>query len=793
MTEPPPPRSAAAPDVAEPPTGSAIVVSPVETSVPQSLEARVQALLSRMTLEEKIGQMAQLPGGGGHVPHHLREAIWGGRVGSIINEVDPATVAELQRVAREETRLGIPLLIGRDVIHGFATVFPIPLGQASSWNPTLVRAAARAAAREAAARGVNWTFAPMIDIARDPRWGRVAESLGEDPVLTSVLGAAMVRGFQGDDLAAPDSIAACAKHFAGYGASESGRDYNTTNIPEGELRNTYLPPFHAATAAGAASVMTSFSDVNGVPATGNALLLQQILREEWGYDGLVVSDWDSVRQLAVHGFTEDDRASAREAALAGVDMEMASHTYAHHLAALVHDGEVPLARIDAMVANILRLKFRLGLFDGRAHAAAGDAETVAHDWPAADPGTAGSAGDQGDMAGAPDMAREASALDVALEAAVQSIVLLKNEGPVLPLDRAALRTVAVIGPLADDAYEQLGTWIFDGDPLRSVPALDALRTVMGDTITLRHARGVTTTRSHAHDGFDEAVQAATGADVALLFLGEEAILSGEAHCRADISLPGAQEALIHALAATGTPLVLVLMCGRPLALERVEPKLAAILCAWHPGCMGGPAIAELLVGDRVPSGKLPITFPRVTGQVPIYYAHKPGGKPPTPATYLHIDDIPARAPQLSVGNTSFHLDVHYTPLFAFGHGLSYTHFHYENARTSAAELPRDGALTISADVVNTGARHGDEVVQLYVRDLVASVTRPVRELRQFQRVSLAPGERRTIDFTLRADELAFFGRRMTRVVEPGRFHAWIGGSSTAGLHTEFVLVESTHS
>ncbi|MFN8668676.1 MAG: glycoside hydrolase family 3 N-terminal domain-containing protein [Gemmatimonadaceae bacterium] len=724
------------------------------------LERRVGDLLARMTLEEKIGQLAQVQSGGGHVPDHLRQAIRDGRVGAVINEVHAPTVNELQRIAVEESRLGIPLLVGRDVIHGFRTVFPIPLGQAASWNPALVREGARVAAREAASAGVNWTFAPMLDIARDPRWGRVAESLGEDPYLSAVLGAAMVEGFQeGDPEPAPPArLAACAKHFAGYGASESGRDYATTSIPEHDLRNVHLPPFKAAIDAGAMTLMTSFSDLNGIPATGNAWLLKQVLRDEWGFDGFVVSDWDSIRQLAVHGLTEDDRGSARAAANAGVDMEMASHTYAHHLAALVRDGEVPLAQVDAMVANILRTKFRLGLFEQPYTDAARFLP------PGAD-----------------------EHLAAARAAALESAVLLKNDHHTLPLSRDALGAIAVIGPLADDPYEQLGTWIFDGDAQLSRPLLPAIRALAGDRVAVHHARALPTTRSHDTSGFAGAIAAAEQSDVVVLALGEEAILSGEAHCRADITLPGAQDALIDAIAATGKPIVLVLMAGRALALERVAHKCHAILCVWHPGCMGGEAIADLLFGIASPSGKLPVTFPRVTGQVPIYYAQKHGGKPPTPATFIHIDDIEPRAPQLSVGNTSFHLDVHWTPLWPFGHGLSYTTFAYENVRASAYEFAMDESITLGADVVNTGEREGTEVVQLYVRDLVGSVTRPVRELKGFQKLSLAPGERRTVSFTLWARDLAFHGRNMQLAAEPGRFHAWIGGDSTASLHAEFVL------
>jgi beta-glucosidase len=731
------------------------------TSVaPASIAARVKALLEQMTLEEKIGQLQMVQAGGWHVPEHTREALRAGRIGSVLNEVHVETVNELQRIAVHESRLGIPLLVGRDVIHGFKTVFPIPLGQAASWNPTLVEEGARIAALEAASTGVNWTFAPMVDIGRDPRWGRVAEGYGEDPFLTGVMGAAAVRGYQGTDLAKPGSIAACAKHFAGYGASESGRDYNTTNIPENELRNVYLPPFKAAIDAGCATVMTSFSDLDGVPATANSFLLRQVLRDEWAFDGVVVSDWESIRQLEVHGLTSGDRESAYEAATAGVDIEMTSTAYAHHLASLVHDGRVPMATLDALVENILTLKFRMGLFERH--------QTNPDEYPAH---------------GAP------AHLRAAREAARASVVLLKNAHGMLPLSMDHVDRIAVIGPLADDAHEQLGTWIFDGDAHLSVPFLPALRDLVGSKVEVEFARGLSTTRGHDHGMFDEAIAVASRSDVVVLMLGEEAILSGEAHCRADITLPGAQQALIEAVAATGKPVVLVLMAGRALALEAVVPHVHALLYAWHPGTMGGPALADLLFGIAAPSGKLPVSLPRVTGQIPIYYAQKRTGKPATPETVVRMQDIPARAAQLSIGNTSFHLDVDPSPLFPFGHGLTYTSLRYDDIRTSDSVLSRDGTIVISADVFNTGPRAADEVVQLYVRDLVGSVTRPVRELKGFQTIHLGPGDRRTVSFTLRAADLAFAGRAMRRVIEPGEFHAWIGGSSETELRTEFSLAE----
>lgn len=723
------------------------------------VEARVAELLGRMTLEEKLGQTAQLNAAGGWVPDWLRGMVQAGMVGSVLNEVSVETANELQRIAVQESRLGIPLLLGRDVIHGFKTIFPIPLGQAATWNPDVVERGAQVAAREAAAHGVNWTFAPMLDICRDPRWGRVAEGLGEDPHLASVLGAAMVRGFQGDDLSTPGRIAACAKHFAGYGASESGRDYNTTNVTERDLRSIYLPPFRAALDAGCATVMTSFSDIDGVPASGNAFLLRQILREEWGFDGFVVSDWESVKQLAVHGLTADDRESAYEAATAGVDMEMVSRTYADHLGGLIHEGRLPMDVLDAMVANILRVKFRLGLFDD----------------PYADPSRLPAIGCD-------------EHLQAARHAATESVVLLKNEHDTLPLRRERVRRLAVVGPLADEPTEQLGTWIFDGDASLSVTPLRALREMLGDD-AVSYARALPASWSKSREGFAEAVEQVREADAAVLFLGEDAILSGEAHCRAEITLPGVQEELIEALAETGTPLVLVVMAGRPLALERVIGKVQAVLYAWHPGTMAGPALADLLYGVATPSGKLPITLPRMTGQIPIYYAHKHTGKPGTPESYVHIDDLQRDTPQLSIGNTSFHFEAGFTPLFPFGHGLSYTWFDYSDIAVSTPRLVRSGTIEVSATMRNTGEREGEEVVQLYVRDPVASVTRPVRELKGFQRIRLAPGEERRVSFTLSTNDLAFHGRDMQLRTEPGWFHAWIGGSSAAWLHAAFEFVE----
>lgn len=719
------------------------------------ISERASELVGQMTLEEKIGQLCQLNG----QTDGLHDAVRAGRVGSVLNEVDVEEVNALQRLAVQESRLGIPLLIGRDVIHGFKTIFPIPLGQAATWDPQAIEQAASVAAVEAASSGVNWTFAPMIDITRDPRWGRIAESLGEDPYLCSKLGAAMVRGFQGANLADTGTIAACAKHFAGYGAVEGGLDYSAANIPEIELRNVYLPPFKAAADAGVATFMASFSDLNGVPASGNQFLMRQVLREEWGFEGFVVSDWASIHELTVHGFTANDREAALAAALAGVDMEMASTLYAEHLPALVESGEISEETIDAMVRNILRLKFALNLFEQ----------------PYTDPSEF------------PERVN-ARHLQTARDVATRSCVLLKNNDHLLPLSAEALGSIAVIGPLADDGYEQLGTWVFDGESRHSRTCLQAIHELVGDKAAVNWVQAMNTSRCRSGDGFPEAVEAAARADVAIMFLGEESILSGEAHCRASIDLPGEQERLIHEIADTGTPIVLVVLAGRPLTLQNIVDRVGAILYAWHPGSMGGPAIADLLFGKESPSGKLPVTFPRMVGQVPIYYSKKNTGRPPSAGEIAHIDHIDGRAPQTSLGMSAFHLDAGFTPLFHFGYGLSYTRFEYRDLIVETPQLRQGESLRVHATVENTGDRRADEVVQLYIRDLVGSATRPVKELKGFRRISLEPGASETVAFELTTDDLAFYNPRMERVTEPGKFHVWIGSSSEPELWGEFELL-----
>lgn len=718
------------------------------------IENRIRGLLERMTLEQKIGQLNQVQAWGDNIVESLADAIRAGRVGSIINVVDRDVINALQHIAVHESEHGIPLLVARDVIHGYHTVAPLPIGQAASWNPDVVRECARLSAQEASAFGVNWTFAPMIDISRDPRWGRIAESLGEDPYLTGVLGAAMVEGFQVSETGGADTLVACAKHFAGYGASEAGRDYNTTNIPENELRNVYLPPFLAAVEAGVGTFMTSFSDIDGIPATASDFLLDQVLRKEWAFDGAVVSDWDSIHQLVVHGFSENDVEATYEAATAGVEIDMIGGVYERHLPELVHQGRVSMERVDELVGNVLRVKLRAGLMDR-------------------------------DVTELPAEPARMTALALARKAAEQSLVLLKNEHGALPLNALDLDSIAVIGPLADEPAEQLGTWVFDGDAERSVTPLAALTSMLDGDVAIHQVRGLETTRSKDRSGFDEALRAAEKSDAVVLFVGEEAILSGEAHCRADITLPGVQEDLIRHLRAAGKPVIGVILAGRPLALGGIIDAFDALIYAWHPGTMGGPAIADTLFGRIAPSGKLPVSFPTMSGQVPIYYGYKQTGRPATPDSVIHIDEIPAAATQTSLGMTTFHLDAGYEPLFPFGFGLSYTHFAYHDLALDRHHIAMGESVVAEITLTNTGPVAGTEVAQLYIRDRFASLTRPIRELKRFERVTLEPGESRRVRFELHTDDLAFFRRDKTYGAEPGAFDLWIGGDSTTDLGTEF--------
>lgn len=711
--------------------------------------ARADELLEQMTQEEKIGQLIQLspwePTG-----EEFLGLVRAGQVGSFLNVIEPEAVRLIQKTALKESRLGIPLIIGRDIIHGFRTIQPIPLGLAATWNPAVIEEGSALAAREARSVGVNWTFAPMLDVTRDPRWGRIAESVGEDPFLGAALARAYVRGFQGTDLSAPDRIAACVKHFAGYGFSQAGKDYNTTWIPDQQLWETVLPPFKAAIDAGAATVMTAFNDLNGIPCSGNAFLFREVLRERWEFEGFVVSDWGSIDQMMSHGNAADMREAARLAALAGVDMEMASPAYRDHLAALVEEGVLGQEMIDEKVRNILQVKSALGLFENPY-----PAEGASYP---------------------PAVTDEARA--IARRAAEESFVLLKNEESVLPL--AEGRKIALIGPLADQPYEQLGTWSFDGaaEDSISVRAAFAELAAAGNH-EVRFAAGLGHSRDRSSEGFAEAIAAAEAADVVVFVGGEEAILSGEAHSRAHPTLPGAQETLLHALARTGKPIVLVIMAGRPLILENVLGDIDALLYAWHPGTMAGPALANVLTGAVAPSGKLPVTFPRAVGQIPIFYSHRNTGRPFNPDSWVPMDEIPIGARQTSLGNESHYLDESVEPRFHFGEGLSYTTFRYTDARFSSAEVAVGETVEVSVALTNTGDVAGTEVAQLYLRDLAASITRPVRELKGFQKITLAPGETRTLTFVLGPEALAFPGPDGYARLEAGTFEVFVGGDSRA--------------
>lgn len=714
------------------------------------IENKVETLLHKMTLEEKLGQMNQLS------PwdfEDLAKRVRKGEVGSILNVVNPEEVNKIQKIAVEESRLGIPLIVSRDVIHGYKTIFPIPLGQAATFNPEVVKEGARVAAIEASADGIRWTFAPMIDVARDPRWGRIAESCGEDPYLNAVMGTAMIKGYQGDSLNDPTAIAACAKHFVAYGAAEGGRDYNSTFIPERVLRNVYLPPFKAAVDAGCATFMTSFNDNNGVPSTANSFVLKDVLRKEWKYDGMVVTDWASALEMVNHGFCTDGKDAAEKSVNAGVDMEMVSETFIQNLKQSIAENKVSIETIDNAVRNILRLKFRLGLFDNP-------------------------------YVVTPQTVKYAEKhLQTAKTAAEQSVILLKNENQTLPFTDK-IKTLAVIGPMADAPYEQMGTWVFDGEKEHTQTPLTAIKEMYGDKVKVLFEKGLDYSRDKNTAGIARAVSAARQADAVVVFVGEESILSGEAHSLANLNLQGAQSQLIKELAATGKPVVTVVMAGRQLVIADEVKVSDAMLYSFHPGTMGGPAIADILFGEVNPSGKTPVTFPRMSGQVPIYYAQHKTGRPANPTEML-IDEIPVEAGQTSVGCRSFYLDAGNSPLFPFGYGLSYTTFEYSNLSLASDKLTAQDTLSISFTLKNTGKYDGTEVVQLYVQDKVGSITRPVKELKRFQRVTLKAGESTQVSLSLPVSELAFWGYDMNYTVEPGDFRLWVGTNSAEGLTKDF--------
>ena len=714
------------------------------------IERRVDALLRRMTQEEKLGQLQILDGeaNGNYRPEHV-EMIRKGLLGSTLNVRGAKRTNELQRIAVEQSRLKIPVLFGFDVIHGYRTIFPISLGEAASWDPATVERAASVAAAEAAASGVRWTFAPMVDIARDPRWGRISEGAGEDPYLGAAMARARVRGFQGRDYSAPDKVIACAKHWVAYGAAEGGRDYNTTDVSERTLREIYFPPFKAALEAGVGTFMSAFNDLNGVPTSANPFTLTTVLRNEWKFDGFVVSDYESVRELINHGLAANEEEAARAALSAGVDMEMISRLYGKYAPQLIREGKLTQANIDEAVRRVLRIKFRLGLFDR--------------------PYT--------------DEAREQTIIlsranvEAAREVAARSMVLLKNEREVLPISRD-IRSIAVIGPLADNQPDILGSWLGDGRKEDAVTLLAGIRAKLSPTTKINYAIGCGVTGRSIDGSADEltlaeAARAAQESDVAIVAVGESAEMSGEASSRASLDLPGRQLDLVKAVVATGKPTVVVLMNGRPLTINWVAEHSSAILETWFAGIQAGNAIADVLFGDVNPGGKLPVTFPRDVGQVPLYYNHKSTGRPPDPNNKY----------------TSKYLDAPVTPLFPFGFGLSYTRFRLSNLRLGAASIKPDGRVAVTVDIENTGKLEGDEVVQLYIRRNAASVTRPVRELKGFERIMLKPAQTKRVEFTLTPEHLGFYNRDMRFVVEPGGIKVFVGTNSVDGLEAIFRVVQ----
>jgi len=718
------------------------------------IESRVNNLLSEMTLDEKIGQMSQIDPGYMSVDQ-MNKTVRDGNYGSFLNIFGVAKINALQKVAMEESRLKIPLIIGRDVIHGYRTIFPIPLGMAATWNPEVVKKAFRISSTEASSQGIKWTFAPMIDITWDPRWGRIAEGCGEDPYLASSFAKAMVEGIQGEQLTDPTAVAACAKHFVGYGFAEGGRDYNTTYISEPVLRNVVLKPFKAAKEAGALTFMSAFNDLNGVPTSGNEFTLRQILRKEWKYDGMVVSDWGSVSEMISHGYCADEKEAALKAITAGVDMEMSSTTYVKYLKTLISEGKVNQPLIDEAVKNILRVKFKLGLFENPYVDPEAEKQMLSTDF-----------------------------MDHARTVARQSAILLKNDPNTLPLS-AGISSVAVIGPLADAPRDQLGTWVFDGKAENSVTPLTAIKEVLGDS-KVNFAAGLKYSRDKSKAGFAAAIAAAKKSQAILFFAGEEWILSGEGQSRGEINLPGVQEELIEELSKTGKPLIVVVMAGRPLAIGKVVEESNALLYAFHGGSMAGPALADLIFGKESPSGKLPVTFVKGSGQIPFYYYHNNTGRPANAKSWTPMDSIPVINSQASLGYKSFHLDYGFTPLFPFGYGLSYTTFKYSNLILSSAEMNIKGSLTVKASVLNDGNVDADEIVQLYIRDRVGSITRPVKELKGFKRIHLKSRETVGVTFELPASALEFFNGK-ENVIEPGEFDIWVGPNSDEGLHSEFVI------
>lgn len=731
------------------------------------MKSFIDGLMKKMTLDEKIGQL-NLPAGGDFTTGASKSSDVGkkiseGKVGGVLNILSIPKIREAQRLAVEESRMKIPLIFGLDVIHGYKTIFPIPLGLSCIWDMKLIEQSARIAAQEASAEGLNWTFSPMVDIARDPRWGRVAEGAGEDPWLGSEVAAAMVKGYQGDDLSKNNTIMACVKHFALYGAGESGRDYNTVDMSKVRMYNEYLPPYLAAFNAGAGSAMSSFNEIDGIPATGNKWLMTDLLRKQWGFGGFVVTDYTAINEMIEHGVGKDLKEVSALALNAGIDMDMVGEGFLLHTKELVKEGKVSVKTIDDACRRILEAKYKLGLFD--------DPYRYIND------------------ERAKNEILTPENRKVARTIAENSIVLLKNDNQLLPLDPS--KTIALIGPLANNQRELIGSWCAAGDLTHAISVLSGVKALLGSSAKVKYAMGCNLLTDKAFQsrisGADyvdsrtddqmitEAYHTASDADIIVAVLGEPAELSGEAASRSDIGLPGRQLELLKTLLKTGKPVVLVLMSGRPLTLEFEAANVPAILQAWHGGTEAGNAVANVLFGKYNPSGKLTMTYPVNVGQIPIYYNHKNTGRPFDASKNEKYK--------------SRYLDVPNEPLFPFGFGLSYTSFSYTDLKLDKQKMTANSTLTISVKLTNTGKYDGTEVAQLYIRDLVGSITRPVKELKGFQKVFLKAGETKTLTFTLKADDLAFYNSELKLKAEPGEFKVFVGTNSASGLEAGFELIK----
>ncbi len=732
------------------------------------LEQKVDSVLALMTLQEKIGQMNQyngswdVTGPASGVSNKEKETrLKNGGVGSMLNVLSVKATREAQKMVMENSRLKIPLIIGYDVIHGYKTIFPIPLGESASWDLDIIKKSAAIAASEASAAGIHWTFAPMIDVSRDARWGRIMEGSGEDPYLTAKIGVARVQGFQGDDLTAPNTIAACAKHFAGYGFAEAGRDYNTVNVGEYELHNAILPPFKAVAKAGVATFMNSFNEIDGIPATGHKELQRTILKGDWNWDGFIVSDWGSISEMIAHGYAENKKHATKLAVNAGSDMDMESYAYQAHIETLVKEAKIDEKLVDDAVRRILRIKFRLGLFD--------------------------------DPYKYCNTEREKNEIftkenqDFSREVAKKSIVLLKNTTNLLPLAKTG-KTIAVIGPLANDKDTPLGNWRAKGGRDTAVSLLEGIKNAVPSSTKVTYAEGCSIVTDKGigrtfllplnfnktdKSGFEEAVSIAKTADVVVLAIGEMALQTGEGRSQTDIGFVGVQQELLEAILKVNKNVIITLMNGRPMDISWAAENVPSILECWHLGSQSGNAIADVLFGDYNPSGKLPVSFPHHVGQEPLYYNQKMTGRPYSPkhVTFSGYRDAPK------------------TALYPFGYGLSYTTFAYRNLRLDKSEIQANGEIQVFVEVSNTGSKSGEEVVQLYLRDLVGSLTRPIKELKGFQKIMLKAGETKTINFTINSEMLQFYTATKKWQVEPGKFNIWIGTDSNAALKASFNVVE----